>query len=385
MQSPRLRPVDRTAPPGDVVRRDRIAPRPTPRPAPPASGPRLNPPRVGTTPRINPIVSNPIYDRSTWAGSNRWHWGSWGFGAHCSVFGWNRARWGCYSFPFWYSGWCSNYWFDSWRGRWSWWNSCAPSYIGASLGTWWSPASCYLPGAWLGFGPFGSYGLSTFDWGYYPPASTTVIYASAPAVVESAPEVVVVEPEPAAEPSPAAVDPGKELEDRERRVADDLRTIADRHLRLGDYYFRQARFDEAAESYVRALAYVPDDGAAHFVVADALFAIGDYHYAAYMIRKGLSFAPDLAGAVADKREFYGDAKLFDEHLAALVKYCGEKPYDAAARLVLGYNQLFSGDREAAMLSFRRVLELEPGDNPARLFLEALSKSADVGAKSATGR
>ena len=51
---------------------------------------------------------------------------------------------------------------------------------------------------------------------------------------------------------------------------------------------QEGRYADAAESYMRALTYAPADGSIHFLVADALFAQGDYHYAAYMITKALA-------------------------------------------------------------------------------------------------
>ena len=38
-----------------------------------------------------------------------------------------------------------------------------------------------------------------------------------------------------------------------------LAKLADRFVALGDFYFREARFAEAAEAYARARTYAPDD------------------------------------------------------------------------------------------------------------------------------
>ncbi len=135
---------------------------------------------------------------------------------------------------------------------------------------------------------------------------------------------------------------------------------------------------------MRALAYAPDDGSIYFVVSDALFAQGDYHYASFMISKGLSLDPPLATAKADKRTFYADGAEFDKHLETLRKYLVDHPFDSAAHLVLGYNLRFSGDDEGARLAFNRVLEIDSSDKPAKLFLDAMSKDESGKAPPASG-
>lgn len=150
-----------------------------------------------------------------------------------------------------------------------------------------------------------------------------------------------------------------------------LARLADRFVALGDFYFREGRFSEAAEAYARARTYAPDDATIHFVLSDALFALGDYHFAAFLISEALRLEPNLARADADKTTFYADPEVFARQMDTLAKYLADKPYDAAAHLVNGYNLRFSGRPEEAKVAFRRVLEIEPGNQGARTFLDAL--------------
>ncbi|MHC5065829.1 MAG: tetratricopeptide repeat protein [Planctomycetota bacterium] len=190
--------------------------------------------------------------------------------------------------------------------------------------------------------------------GYYPGySSTTVVYE------------VAADTEPVAEVE-------AEVETEEERLA----RLTQRHLELGDFYFKQGRFEEAAESYMRALAYSPDDGSIHFVIADSLFAQGDYHYAAFMIKKALELDPELAQAEVDKRSFYEDPALFDRQMETLRKYLEEKPYDAAAHLVMGFNLRFSGDSAGAKLALARVLEIDPDSRAAQLLLDSATKERE---------
>lgn len=145
-----------------------------------------------------------------------------------------------------------------------------------------------------------------------------------------------------------------------------LEVAADRYLSLGDRAFREGRYTDAAQFYAKAVEYAPTQAVLHLVLADALFATGDYHYAAYSIRRGLELEPTLAQAVVDKHEFYTDPAEFDRHIARAELLLGENPEDADVRLVLAANYLF-GNRSASAVD---LLEKTP----------ALSGSSDVAAK-----
>ena len=164
-----------------------------------------------------------------------------------------------------------------------------------------------------------------------------------------------------------------EAADSAEREAPTVESIIANHVKLGDFYFREGKYDQAAESYLRALAYAPEDASIHFILADALFGMGDYHYAAFIIRKAMRVDPEMANAKADKRDFYKDPKEFDKQLETLRSYLVEKPYDSAAHLVLGYNLYFSAHQDLAKKAFTRVLEISPDDQAAQLFLAAMEK------------
>jgi tetratricopeptide (TPR) repeat protein len=147
--------------------------------------------------------------------------------------------------------------------------------------------------------------------------------------------------------------------------------LAAKYVELGDYYFKTGRFRDAAEAYGKARHYAPDDPALHFVLADAVFALGDYHYAAFLIAEAVRLDPTIVTAVTEKRRFYGDARAFDDQMQALERYLEGKPYDAQAQLVLGYNLRFSDRPAAATAAFLRVVEIDPDNRAAVTFLKDL--------------
>ena len=204
---------------------------------------------------------------------------------------------------------------DDWNCSWGW----------SWCGSWWTfPCywSWYYPCWWWYTSPYYCY-----DYLYYP-AVATVYYE---------PEVVYVERPPEGEPVGEAV--ATAPADQVRAPVQDgqlspLSIAAQRYLELGDRAFREERYSDAVQFYAKAVEFAPDQGALYLVLADALFAAGDYHYGAYAIRRALELDPALVDSQVDKHGFYPDPARFDEQLAALERYLADHPSDRDARLML---------------------------------------------------
>ncbi|MFY9340988.1 MAG: hypothetical protein WAT39_00770 [Planctomycetota bacterium] len=306
----------------------------TPTLAPRTLAPRLSVPRSSTRTSTS-RSSAQWYRRSNYSHSpSRWyrdHQHAFTFSTHCSSFSVSLSLW----YPFWY--WQHGVWDSCYRDAfWSSWSN--PWYASSSY--WWYPRSIYSP----------SY--------LYVPSTVVVYDTPVTPPAPAAPEVVVARAaeKPASTDSLAAA-------------------LAAKYVELGDFYFKAERFAEAAEAYGKARGYAPDDASVHFVFADAVFANGDYHYAAFLIAEGLRLDPAMAGADTDKRTFYADAKVFDAQMAALASYLEKNDYDAQAWLVRGYNLAFSMQPADAIAAFRRVLAIDAGNRAASTFLAALAPEA----------
>jgi cytochrome c-type biogenesis protein CcmH/NrfG len=246
------------------------------------------------------------------------YWGG-GSGSDC----WYNDPYGC-------NGWSGSYCYSS-----CWWGWAWPCYWACYYPYWW----------WCSYPYYGAY------W-YYPVASTIV--------VESEPQVVYVEQQPAEVQAAAAVGEGAVQQAPAAPGAVPLTIAAQRYLELGDRAFREGRYTDAVQFYAKAVEFAPDQGALYLVLADALFAAGDYHYGAYAIRRALELDPSLVETAVDKHSFYSDPALFDQQLAALERYLSEHSADRDARLVLALNYMFA-DR---VTDATRVLEASPSDDPA---------------------
>jgi len=184
---------------------------------------------------------------------------------------------------------------------------------------------------WWGVWPYYLTCWFPYAWSYYRPYFNTVYVYNDPAPVATTTQVVYVNQGSTGE---GAV-PEPDVQDR-------LPIAAERYLTLGDRAFREGRYTDAVQFYAKAVEYAPDQGGLFLVLADALFAAGDYHYAAYAIRRAFELEPPLARATVDKRTFYSDPADFDRQLTSLVEYLQGHPSDRDARVVLALNYHFTG-------------------------------------------
>ena len=254
-------------------------------------------------------------------------------------FGWG---WGSY----WGSAWCNYPWYWGWAG-----------YYCTYYPWYWCYKSYYYPKYYY---PPVVYGAAIYD--YYDDGPD-VIY-----IEDDDPEVIYVEV-PAEQPTNQGVviaDPAPQ-----GGGGGAMNSAAERYLELGDGAFREGRYADAVQFYAKAIEFEPEVGVLYLVLADALFATGDYHYAAYAVRRALKLDPTLVDGVVDKHGFYDDPAEFDRQLAVLERYLEDHPADGDARLVLAANYLF-GNRPAAAVDllegpFAGAMD---GDAAAQLILKA---------------
>lgn len=219
---------------------------------------------------------------------------------------------------------CGWYWNSCWYGGW-WWSW--------SFG--WPYGSCWW--GWPGSSWRWGYGSSYWGWCYSPWLYTTVVY-------ETYDPTVIVVQQPAPEPLPVGgpvAAPAGAPAKAPPEVRADLEAAAHESLLAGDAAFREGRYSDAVRHYARAVECTPDRGSLWLILSDALFATGDYHYAAYALRRALELDPTLLETLVDKHGWYSDPTEFDRHIAWAEAYLRDHVLDEDARLILAANYLFA--------------------------------------------
>ncbi len=236
-----------------------------------------------------------------------------------------------------YTGWFCDPWsYGYWDNCGPYWNTCWSSPWWWSWSWYWPYGSCWWGGwrSWPYYGYYGSY--YGYGWWCPPAVYTTVIYRDyqQPAVTYETPAPEI---QPAVHAQPAAgAAPQAAPEIRAANAA-----TADEWLAEGDLAFREGRYSDAVRHYARAVEFAPERGDLWLILSDALFATGDYHYAAYALRKSLDLDGTLLEPLVDKHDWYGNPAEFDKHIAWAEAYLRDHVLDEDARLVLAANYLFS--------------------------------------------
>lgn len=145
------------------------------------------------------------------------------------------------------------------------------------------------------------------------------------------------------------------------------------HVAQGDYFFKAGYYLKASEHYRLALLEDPGDPHKKLAFGHALFAIGNYSYASYALRRAVEqldpkedFRPALA------RQFPSE-RAFTQALRDLKRYVTHSPRDPAGLTVLGY-VLFTvdGEERRARDMFEYLRRLDPKDPFAERFLRLLA-------------
>jgi len=260
-----------------------------------------------------------------------------------------------------------DHWHDGHHGHWGWWG---PSWGWHS--SWGFYASWYSwyswPGWWM-YPWYSPYYIYSPNWNasyYSPSVVSSTIYTTEIIEIPVVQEVH--------EPLDHGLIGGAQA-NSSAEVRSALERAAVEYLSLGDRAFAEARYGDAVRHYARAVECSPEDPVLHLVLSDALFATGDYHYAAHCLRRALELEPNLLEVEFDKRSFYGDPSDFDRHILLLESYLADHVLDDDARLILGANQLFSSDPEATVELFSDPLGQAVQDsNEGRLLLAAAHRA-----------
>ena len=149
-------------------------------------------------------------------------------------------------------------------------------------------------------------------------------------------------------------------------------------LELGRRLFKDRDYQRAADTFLDAVLADPTAGYPKLLFGHALFAVGDYDYASYAIRRAIDRIDDLDAASPSVDELYGSADRFDRLVYKLHDHVRRHALDEDANFLLGYFRYFAGDYQGALRSLDRALLLNAIDRQAkvlrRLVQEKLAES-----------
>jgi hypothetical protein len=144
-----------------------------------------------------------------------------------------------------------------------------------------------------------------------------------------------------------------------------------RQVGLGTAAFAMGQYGRAAYHFRLALGVAPGEPDAHFLLGQALFALGKYPEATAAVHEGLRLRLDWPTRPFRPLELYGDNVAdYPEHLARLEEALGRNPDDPVLLFLFAYQLWFDGRQEEAVPLFERAARLLPDRTDSERFLRA---------------
>jgi tetratricopeptide (TPR) repeat protein len=134
----------------------------------------------------------------------------------------------------------------------------------------------------------------------------------------------------------------------------------------GETAFWRGDYLGAVDDWKNALDAGSREPVLVMMLGQAYFAAGNYRQATVATQAAMHALPqDRWGVVVvNRRELYGNPKVYVQQLQQLETSVHENPRDAAERFLLGYHYAYLGYPQPAFAQLDKVVELEPRDELA---------------------
>jgi hypothetical protein len=171
----------------------------------------------------------------------------------------------------------------------------------------------------------------------------------------------------AQQPGPAAPPPAEKAPPRQPPrepplpvppPEEDLRAENARQVALGRQAFAAREYGRAELRFRDAVAALPDDAMAYFLLAQARFALGKYREAIDAITEGMRLRPDWPAERFRPLELYeGNVGDYAEHMHRLAEAFARWPDDPVLLFLSAHELWFDGRKAEAAALFERAAAL----------------------------
>ncbi|MEE8170246.1 MAG: tetratricopeptide repeat protein [Phycisphaerae bacterium] len=142
------------------------------------------------------------------------------------------------------------------------------------------------------------------------------------------------------------------------------RVAAGSELSEGARLMKSRDYETAADVFFQAVLAEPSAGLPKLLFGHALCALGDYDYAAYVIRRAVDRLDDPVPADWSVDVLYADANEFERQIYKLHHHTQRHEADADAHFLLGYFRFFAGRPAEAARSLDHAIRLNASDRHA---------------------
>jgi len=146
-------------------------------------------------------------------------------------------------------------------------------------------------------------------------------------------------------------------------------------VRQGEDALKARDYRSAVRAWRHAVVDDPRNGTTVMMLAQALFAAGEYDEAAAAAQQAMRLLPEAKWreAVSKFREFYTNTQDYSAQLSELEKAVERYPNDPSLRFELGFQYAYSGYPDLALRQLDKLLELVPQDQVGRQLRDLVNK------------
>jgi Flp pilus assembly protein TadD len=135
-------------------------------------------------------------------------------------------------------------------------------------------------------------------------------------------------------------------------------------IEAGKRQYLAGMFEEAADSFERAVRTDPENAFAYNALGSARARLRQWSIATSLFAKAIEIKPDYAAAYFNRGVAYYNAGRYELALQDFSWAVDEEPYDPHALDLRGKTHLALRDNDEAVADFTRALDLDPSDSTA---------------------
>jgi len=157
---------------------------------------------------------------------------------------------------------------------------------------------------------------------------------------------------------------------------------ANDYVSRGEQAFQSGNYQQAIHDWQHSLIDNPNNGGVMLLMAQALFAMGQFEQAAGAVQMAMQMLPENEWGLVVKNytQIYPNIGNYTTQLKALEQARDAKPEDAANRFLLGYHFGYLGYPRQAVRELDKALDLQPQDLGSEKLRDMFASQAGMPAR-----
>jgi tetratricopeptide (TPR) repeat protein len=157
---------------------------------------------------------------------------------------------------------------------------------------------------------------------------------------------------------------------------------SEQYISTGEQAFGSGQYQIALREWQHAMVDNPKNGGVVLMIAQAMFALGQYDQAAGAVQMGMQMLPEgeWGTVVKNYTQLYPNIQNYTDQVKTLEQTRKTHPDDPAMRFLLGYHFGYLGYPKQAVRELDKALDLQPRDLGAQKLRDLFAAQAGLPAR-----